>query len=201
MSIEKKLNWAILVTGWGRNARDTIEAFGEGKLKRSAIRVLFYQSEPCGAAEAAEKIGIETLRIQRKGFDSTEAYQHRIIEELRRRKIDYIFLLSYKYIIRQEFLAAFPNRIINIHPSLFPSFLATTTAIQQALAYGVKVSGITTHIIDDQIDEGTILCQEPIRFDDNETFDTVYPKFAEKGQKIILDTIALIEKNHFKNSY
>ncbi|HMB62440.1 MAG TPA: formyltransferase family protein, partial [Eudoraea sp.] len=75
----------------------------------------------------------------------------------------------------------------------------TTTAIQEALAYGVKISGITTHIIDDKIDEGTILCQEPIRFEDDETFETVYPKFAEKGPEIILDTIALIEKNHFNN--
>ncbi len=197
MSTEKELKWAILVTGWGRNARDTIEAFEKGLLKRSTIRLLLYQSKPCGAAEAAEKIGIEVLRIQRKDHETAEAYQRVIIQELRNRAIDYIFLLSYKYIIRQEFLAAFPDRIVNIHPSLFPSFLATTTAIQEALAYGVKISGITTHIIDDQIDEGTILCQEPIRFEDNETFETVYPKFAEKGIKIILDTFSEIEKKHF----
>lgn len=198
MSTEKKLNWAILTTGWGRNARDTIEAYEKGLLERSDIKLLLYQSEPCGAAEAAEKIGIEALRMQRKDHDSPEAYQHIIIEELQKRAIDYIFLLSYKYIIRQEFLDTFPDRIINIHPSLFPSFLATTTAIQEALEYGVKVSGITTHIIDDQIDEGTIICQEPIRFDDNETFETVYPKFAKKGIKIILDTFLEIEKKHFR---
>ncbi|MEX0290747.1 MAG: formyltransferase family protein [Flavobacteriaceae bacterium] len=198
MSTEKKLNWAILVTGWGRNAKDTIEAYAKGQLERSKIGLLLYQAEPCGAAEAASEAGIETLRMQRKDFDSAEAYQRVIVEELKKRNIDYIFLLSYKYIIRQDMLSAFPDKIINIHPSLFPSFLATTTAIQEALAYGVKISGITTHIIDDQIDEGTILCQEPIRFDENETFESVYPKFAEKGIKIILDTFAAIEKIHFK---
>jgi phosphoribosylglycinamide formyltransferase-1 len=198
MSTEKKLNWAILTTGWGRNARDTIEAYEQGLLMKSDIKLLLYQSKPCGAAAAAEKIGIETLRMQRRDHASAEAYQHKIAEELQKRDIDYIFLLSYKYIIRQELLDTFPDRIINIHPSLFPSFLATTTAIQEALAYGVKVSGITTHIIDDQIDEGTIICQEPIRFDDNETFETVYPKFAEKGIKIILDTFKEIEKKHFE---
>ncbi|HMB65083.1 MAG TPA: formyltransferase family protein, partial [Eudoraea sp.] len=133
MSTEKKLKWAILVTGWGRNARDTIVAFDKGLLKRSVIRLLIYQSKPCGAAEAAEKSGIETLRLLRKDYESVEVYQQVISEQLQMRKIDYIFLLSYKYIIRQGLLAAFPNRIINIHPSLFPSFLATTTAIQEAL--------------------------------------------------------------------
>ena len=199
MNKEQKLNWAILVTGWGRNAKDTIEMYHQGLLNRSDIKFLIYQSLPCGAAEAAEKAGIETLRLLRKDFPNAEDYQHRIIEELQSRNIDYVLLLSYKYIIRQEFLESFPERIINIHPSLFPSFLATTTAIQEALAYGVRISGITTHIIDDKIDEGTILCQEPIRFDENETFESVYPKFAETGPKIILDTINLIEKKHFNH--
>lgn len=199
MSTEKKLNWAILVTGWGRNAKDTIENYQQGLLKRSDLKFLIYQSLPCGAAESAEKAGIETMRLLRKDYSSTEDYQHSIIKELQARNIDYILLLSYKYIIRQEMLETFPNRIVNIHPSLFPSFLATTTAIQEALEYGVRISGITTHIIDDKIDEGTILCQEPIRFEENETFETVYPKFAATAPKLILDTINLIEKKHFND--
>lgn len=199
MNKEQKLNWAILVTGWGRNAKDTIDMYHQGLLNSSEIKLLIYQSLPCGAAEAAEKAGIETLRRIRQEYSNVEDYQHDIIKELKSRNIDYVLLLSYKYIIRQEFLESFPNRIINIHPSLFPSFLATTTAIQEALAYGVRISGITTHIIDDKIDEGTILCQEPIRFEENETFETVYPKFAETGPKIILDTINLIEKKHFNH--
>jgi len=199
MSKEQKLNWAILVTGWGRNAKDTIEIYQQGLLKKSEIKLLIYQSLPCGAAEAAEKAGIASLRLLRKDYDTAENYQHCIIEELKSRNIDYILLLSFKYIIRQEMLQAFPNRIVNIHPSLFPSFLATTTAIQEALEYGVRISGITTHIIDDKIDEGTILCQEPIRFEENETFETAYPKFAETGPKIILDTINLIERKYFND--
>jgi len=97
-------------------------------------------------------------------------------------------------------LKAFPNRIINIHPSLFPSFLGTKTAIQDALEYGVKVTGITTHIIDDKLDEGVILCQTPIRVDDKDTFDTLYPKFAEEGKVIIKETINKIEKLHVQKA-
>jgi len=198
MTIDQKLKWAILTTGWGRNAKDTIEAFQKGLLKRSKIEVLLYQSEPSGAVDAAKAAGIAAVKFVRKDFDSAEAHQAAIVAELKNRNIDFVLLLSFKYIIRKQFLEAFPNKIINIHPSLFPSFLATTTAIQEALDYGVKISGITTHIIDDKIDEGVILCQEPIRFDEGETFDSVYPKFAQKGKKIILDTIALIEQQQFK---
>jgi phosphoribosylglycinamide formyltransferase-1 len=197
MSTDQKINWAILVTGWGRNAKDLIDAYAKGALAHSDIKLLVYQAEPSGAKEAAEAANIETLQVVRKHFDNPEHYQLEIVKALKKRKIDYVLLLSYKYIVRQGFLEAFPNKIINIHPSLFPSFLATTTAIQEALDYGVKISGITTHIIDDQIDEGTILCQEPIRFEEDETFETVYPKFAVKGKKILLDTISLVEKKHF----
>ncbi|MDY8136284.1 formyltransferase family protein [Aquimarina sp. 2201CG5-10] len=198
MSTEEKINWAILVTGWGRNAHDTIEAFNKGKLHKSNISLVIYEQEPCGAAELAEEIGIETIQIFKKDFSNLFTYQKKLISEIEKRNIDYIFMLNFKYIIKDEMLTAFPDRIINIHPSLFPSFLGTKTAIQDALEYGVKITGITTHIIDDKLDEGTILCQSPIKVKDNDTFDTLYPKFAKKGKKLIVETIKEIEKLHFK---
>ena len=91
-------------------------------------------------------------------------------------------------------LHAFPQRIVNIHPSLLPSFGKTSKAIQQALAYGVKITGITTHIIDEKVDEGVILCQEAIKIKDNDTFDTLDKKFQKKGRKIILNTIKQMER-------
>ena len=197
MNQENRLKWAILTTGWGRNAKDTIEASQKGMLKRSDIKLLVYQDLPSGASESAEAADIESLRLIRKDFESAQAYQAHIVKELQKRDIDYVFLLSFKYIIREQMLSAFPNRIINIHPSLFPSFLGTVTAIQEALDYGVKVSGITTHIIDERVDYGEILCQEPIHFGDHETFDSVYPKFAATAPLLILKTIEKIEKFHF----
>ncbi|GGW40802.1 formyltransferase family protein [Arenibacter certesii] len=199
MITEEKLNWAILVSRWGRNAKDVITAYTQGELDRSRISLLIYEVEPCGAAKVARKAGIETLRLQRNHFESQETYQKEILKILKQREINYVLLLSFKHIIKQDLLKAFTNRIINIHPSLFPSFLRTHTAIQEALEYGVKVSGLTTHIIDEEIDKGTILCQEVIKFKKNETFETVYPKFGKKGKKIVLKTISLIEKKHFKN--
>lgn len=195
MNKEGKLKWAILTSRWGRNASDLIGAYQQGKLKGSDISLLIYDALPCGAAEAAEAAGVEKMRVQLSDFENKEAYQNHLKEQLLDREIDYVLLLSFKYLVRKDLLAAFPNRIINIHPSLFPSFLNTHKAIQEALEYGVKVSGITTHIIDDQVDAGSIVCQEPIRFDPGETFETVYPKYAATAQIILLDTIREMEKN------
>ncbi|MCM4164771.1 MULTISPECIES: formyltransferase family protein [unclassified Arenibacter] len=198
MNTAETLNWAIMVSRWGRNAKDVIMAYSQGALKRSNIKLLIYEAEPCGAADAAKLAGIDTVRILRGDYENREAYQRRILDELNYYKIDYVLLLSFKYVIKQELLNAFEHRIINIHPSLFPSFLGTHTAIQEALDYGVRISGLTTHIIDEEVDRGTILCQEPIKIKESDTFESIYPKFGKKGKKIVLDTIALIEKKHFK---
>lgn len=198
MHTSYKISWAILVTGWGRNAVDTLEAFKAEKLGINHISLVVYESEPCGAAELAEELGVETLRLERKSFVNQLAYQKKIIKELQDRNIDYIFMLNYKYIIKDEMLTAFPRRIINVHPSLFPSFLGTKTAIQDALAYGVKITGITTHIIDDKVDEGVILCQSAIKVKDDDTFETLYPKFTKKGKKLIIKTLDKIQKIHLK---
>lgn len=199
MSTEK-ISWAILVTGWGRNAYDTIASYKDNKLEKSTIDLVIYEQEPCGAAELAAELEIETLQLYKKDFPNLLAYQKKLIEEIKKRNIDYIFMLNFKYIIKDEMLTAFPNRIINIHPSLFPSFLGTKTAIQDALEYGVKITGITTHIIDDKLDEGIILCQTAIAVNDQDTFDTLYPKFATEGKKIIVKTIKKIEDLHFSKT-
>ena len=194
-----KLNWAILATGWGLNAKDTIENFSKGKLKNSKLSLLVYEQEICGAADKANETGVEAIRLIKNDFDNMISYQQELTKILKDRNIDYLFLLGYKYIIKPKMLAEFPNKIVNIHPSLFPSFLATKTAIHDAIDYGVKVSGITTHIIDDKIDEGIILCQTPVRIKKHDTFDSLYPKFSKKSRKVILKTIREIENLEKQN--
>ena len=188
------MKWAILCTGWGRNAKDTIEAYAKGVLKNAEIDLLIFEQEACGAADVAKKYGIKTIQIKRNDYKDIFIYQKRLVAELQKRKIEYIFMLNYKYLIRKEMLVAFPNRIINIHPSLFPSFLGTKTAIQDALAYGVKITGITTHIIDEQFDKGIIIMQEAIKIEEDDNYDTLYSKFAEKGKSIVLETIDVLEQ-------
>lgn len=192
----KKVMWAILCSGWGRNALDVIEEYHtSSKISdHFEINLLIYDTKECGAADSAKQKGIETLLIPRADFKSLSLHQNRINKELQQRKIDYVFLMNYEYLIKNEMLLSFPNRILNVHPSLFPSFLATKSAIQDAIAYGVKVTGITTHIIDSQFDRGVILRQEPIRVKENDNFESLYPKFRKKGKKILIKTMMDISK-------
>lgn len=187
----KKNRWAILCSGWGSNAIDVMQEYSRSPKYSDffSIDLFIYDNDECGAIDTAKENGIETLRIKRSDYKNPFLHQRKIIKELELRNIDYIFLMNYKYLIRKEMLESFPNRIINVHPSLFPSFLATKSAIQDALAYGVKVSGITTHIIDEEYDRGTILHQKPIKIKENDTFESLYVKFRKKGKKILLKTM------------
>ncbi|TLP70595.1 phosphoribosylglycinamide formyltransferase [Maribacter sp. ACAM166] len=197
-----RTKWAILCSGWGANAIDVMEEYfcNEEVSENFEIALLIYDAEQCGAAQTAQKAGIETLQIKRSDFNNYEEHQQELIIELKRREIDFIFMMNYKYLIRKDMLNSFPNQIINIHPSLFPSFLATKTAIQDAISYGVKITGITTHRIDHEYDKGEILFQVPIKVNSEDSFDTLYPKFKKKGKKIILQTMLGISNNYTKNN-
>jgi phosphoribosylglycinamide formyltransferase-1 len=197
MSTENNtLHWAFLCSFWGRNAKDTIKAHKKGAFLNSSIKLVIHEKEICGAAEEAQKHGIEALLVAPKTFKDQVSYQEHLLEVMKDRGITHIFLMGYQYLIREAILQAYPNSIVNIHPSLFPSFLATKTAVQDALAYGVKVTGITTHIIDERFDRGHILQQVPIRLKEGDTFESLAPVFRKKGKKIIAKTIKHIEQNH-----
>jgi len=196
MSTESNIKWAFLCSSWGRNAKDTLDVYLSNGFNSSEVGLVVYEETPCGAADLAKENNIETLMLPITNFKNTKEYQTALVQELQKRAITHLFLMGYKHILKSEALEAFPNRIINVHPSLFPSFLGTKTAIQDALDYGVKVTGITTHVIDHKIDMGTILCQEPIRINENDTFETLCPKFSKKGLTIILETIQLVENKY-----
>lgn len=182
-----------MCSSWGKNAKDVIDQHSKNGLT-DKIGLVIYETEPCGAAEAAQMSNIKHLMIKPSSFETKEMYQGALLEALENENITHIFLLGYKWLVKAPLLNAFENRIVNVHPSLFPSFLATKTAIQDALDYGVKVTGITTHIIDHRFDRGTILCQEPIRIEEGDTFETLYPKFSQKGLPIIIDTMKMMEQ-------
>ncbi|WP_324027977.1 formyltransferase family protein [Maribacter sp. BPC-D8] len=191
MENKRNKKWAILCSGIGNNIIDIINILHHQNTVQNnfEISLIIYDNNEFAALEAAKKHGIETLEISKYSFQNSKEHQRVICNEVLKREIDFIFLLNYKYLIQKEMLDTFPNKIINIHPSLFPSFLATKTAIQDALAYGVKITGITTHIIDDEYDKGLILYQTPIKIKVSDTFESLYPKFRKKGKKIIIKTM------------
>ncbi|WP_343486624.1 formyltransferase family protein [Allomuricauda sp. d1] len=186
------IKWAFLCSSWGRNAKDVIQTYEEQK-QIHKIGLVLYESEPCGAADLAKKNGVNTLLIKPEQFETKRLYQLKILEKLKLHDVTHIFLLGYAHLIRKDILNAFPNKIINVHPSLLPSFRGTKTAIHDALDYGVKVTGVTTHIIDEEYDRGIILFQEAMGIEDGDTFETLYPRYSKIALSTILKTMDFIE--------
>lgn len=179
--------WAILMSGWGRSALKTLELYEENRLKGHTLELIVYESEKNGVLERAEKIGIAALHLPKSSFESESSYYDELVSYLEKYRIDFLFLLGYQHIIREPLLSQYADRILNIHPSLLPSFRGRK-AIQQAMSYGVKITGITTHLIDKELDKGKILCQRCIRIRDGESFEELDLRFVEEGKKIIEDT-------------
>lgn len=183
----RTINWALLISGWGRSAVKTLELFEEKRLQNNKISLIICESDKIGINEIANRLSIPVVLIQRGDFENLYEYYNALNTEFQKHKIDYLFLLGYKHIIREPLLSTFKNRIVNIHPSLLPSFRGKR-AIQQALEYGVKVSGITTHLIDEEVDRGLILCQRCIKIEDQISFEELDLKFVEEGKLIIEET-------------
>lgn len=191
----KKINWALLISGWGRSALKTLELFEENRLGGNKIGLIISESYQNGINEIANRLSIPVIMLQKEDFESLNEYYTTLQFQLQKYEIDYLFLLGYKHIIKEPLLSNYKNRTVNIHPSLLPSFRGKR-AIQQALDYGVKVSGITTHFIDEEVDCGVILCQRCIRIEDQISFDELDLKFIEEGKLIIEETFQKVLKLH-----
>ena len=191
----RTINWALLISGWGRSAVKTLELYEEKRLQNNKISLVLCESSNNGINEIANRLAIPVVMIQKGDFESLNDYYTAINTQFHKHKIDYLFLLGYKHIVREPLLSTYKNRIVNIHPSILPSFRGKK-AIQQALDYGVKVSGITTHFIDEEVDRGIILCQRCIKIEDQISFEELDLKFVEEGKLIIEETFQKILKLH-----
>lgn len=198
---DKNITWAIFFSGGGRCANDCLDLFINQQLKHHHIDCVVTSGQETPRIQNFKEHEIEVIDKSPKEFKSINEYQKWLVRVLEDRDIDYIFLLGYKYRIRKDLLKTFKNRILNIHPSLLPSFKNTQTAIQDAMDMGVRVSGLTTHIIDDKIDEGYIVEQQAVRLSAHKSFHQIDLDFNRAGKKIIKRTFGFIKRNHSPISY
>ncbi|SDO30734.1 phosphoribosylglycinamide formyltransferase-1 [Psychrobacillus sp. OK028] len=152
--------FAVFASGSGTNFQAIYDAVQVGNLAGEAVLVV---SDKPGAfvVERAEKAGIETLVIKPASFPTKVAYEQVILEKLNELDVEWIVLAGYMRLIGDVLLEAFPNRIINIHPSLLPAFPGKD-AIGQAMNHGVKVTGVTVHYVDAGMDTGPIIAQQAV---------------------------------------
>jgi phosphoribosylglycinamide formyltransferase-1 len=157
----------VLISGRGSNLQALIDAIADGRLAAS-IAVVISNVDNVQGLERARRAGIEALHISHRGWPTREDFDRRVAAELLARRVDLVCLAGFMRIVGAPLLEAFPNRILNIHPSLLPAFPGTD-AQAQAIAHGVKVSGVTVHLVSAGLDDGPIVVQRAVRVRESDT--------------------------------
>jgi len=163
------MNVGVLASGAGSNLQALIDAAARGELGPARLAVLGVNVPDCGALIRARGAGLSTFVVNHRALGSREAFDHALVAELRAHQVDLVVLAGFMRILTPPFLAAFPARVINIHPSLLPAFPGVNSQ-SQAFRHGVKVSGCTVHYVETGVDSGPIISQAavPVLNDDDE---------------------------------
>lgn len=156
-------NIAVFASGNGSNFEAIVRACKENKIEGATVSLLVCDRHDVYALERAKKLDIKPFVFDPKSYSSKKEYEQKILDVLRANDIHIICLAGYMRIVGDTLLEAFPNRILNIHPSLLPSFKGAI-AIIEAFEFGVKVFGVTVHLIDNTIDGGTIIAQRAFEY-------------------------------------
>lgn len=185
----------LLISGRGSNFQAIYDSIRHGRLD-AEIAVVISNRESAAGLQVARNAGLNAVLLPSKGLDREE-YDARLIEELRRNEVDLVCLAGYMRLLSAGFIRAFPQRILNIHPSLLPAFPGLD-AQHQALAHGVKVSGCTVHFVDEQLDSGPIVLQAAVPVFDDDTDESLSYRILEQEHRIYTEAIALVLSGRYQ---
>lgn len=180
----------VLLSGRGSNLQAIIDAIDDGRLDAEIAVVVSNKGQAQGLARA-RAAGIETVVLLRRDFASLEAFDLAIVDELKQRDVDLVCLAGFMRLLSPAFVSAFPNAILNIHPSLLPSFVGLD-AQRQAWEYGVKVSGATVHVVTPELDGGPIVRQAVVPIQQGDTADTLAARILIEEHRIYPEAIGVI---------
>ena len=190
MAGEKKARIAVLVSGGGTNLQALIDAQKSGIIKSGEIVLVVSNKTGAYALERAEKAGIKAVTLTRKACGGKEGFEKALCELLEAEKIDLIVLAGFLAILSADFTSRYPERIINVHPSLIPSFCGEgfygLKVHERALEYGVKVTGATVHFVNEIPDGGKIILQKAVYIEDGDTPEVLQRRVMEQAEWIIL---------------
>jgi phosphoribosylglycinamide formyltransferase-1 len=172
----------VLISGGGTNLQAIIDASAEGRLD-AEIAVVIANHEGAYGLERARKAGIPAIWIDRSKYDAPSAYNHAIREYLDEHEIDLVVMAGYMRLLGKEVLDAYPDRVVNIHPALLPSFPGAS-GIDDAFVYGVKVTGVTVHFANEVFDDGPIIAQEALVIGEDDTLESLEAKIHEIEHRI-----------------
>ena len=185
---------AVLVSGGGTNLQALIDAQARGELSSGEIVLVISNNAEAYALQRAEKAGIPALTVTRKDCGSAEAFEAALMAALEENRIDLIILAGFMSILSADFTRRYVDRILNVHPSLIPSFCGKgmygLRVHQAALDYGVKVTGATVHLVNEIPDGGRILLQKAVAIQPEDTPETLQRRVMEQAEWILLPQAA-----------
>lgn len=190
------LKFAVFASGHGSNLQAIIEAVQSGEIK-AELALVFCDKRKAYALKRAKDAGIPTLVLLRKDYATPQSYERDIVIYLKEKNIDFIVLAGYMRIFTPFFVKQFPNQILNVHPSLLPSFKGVR-GIKDAFTYGSKVTGVTIHFVDDKMDHGPIIMQEAFRVSERETLESLEKRIHQVEHKIYPKAISLYVDGRLK---
>lgn len=191
-------NIAVFISGGGTNLQAIINAT-ENKEINAKIKLVFSNKKNAYGLERAKKANIETLYLNRKNFSKSEEYDEEILKVLKEKDIDLIVLAGYLDILTSKIISNYRGRIINIHPSLIPSFCGSgfygEHVHKAVIKKGVKITGATTHFVDEIIDGGAIIMQDTVPVQMNDDYKSIAAKVLEVEHKILVKTVKAFCEN------
>lgn len=195
------LKVAVLVSGGGTNLQAILNAIDNGTITNAKVEVVISNNKNAYALERAQNHGIENLCISPKDFATREEFNEVFLEKLNSYQPDLVVLAGFLVVIPEKMIQAYRNRIINIHPSLIPSFCGTgyygLKVHEGVLARGVKVTGATVHFVDEGTDTGPIILQKAVEVEQGDTPEVLQRRVMEQAEWVILPkAIDLIANGH-----
>ena len=191
------MKMAVLVSGGGTNLQAIIDAISAGKITNACISVVISNNANAYALERARAHGIEALCISPKDFESREAFNQAFLDKLNSYNVDLVVLAGFLVVLPEMMIKEYTNRIVNIHPSLIPSFCGKgfygLKVHEGVLARGVKVTGATVHFVDEGTDTGPIILQKAVEVEQGDTPEVLQRRVMEQAEwKILPEAIDLI---------
>ena len=198
-----KARIAVLVSGGGTNLQALLDAQMKGILKSGQICLVISNNPNAYALERAKNAGVESKVVTKKEVGSQNAFEQRIIDLLEEKQIDVIVLAGFMSILSENFTGRYPERILNVHPSLIPSFCGAgfygLRVHEEALRYGVKVTGATVHFVNEIPDGGKIILQKSVVIRNDDTPEVLQKRVMEQAEwKILPRAVEMVSRKYRK---
>ena len=186
----------VLLSGRGSNFEALADSMASGRIPNAEISVVISHRENAPGIERARSRGIDASVIPSKGLDR-EVYDRQVVSVLQEKNVDLVCLAGYMRLLSHSFVHAFPERILNIHPSLLPAFPGLE-AQRQALEHGVKLAGCTVHFVDENLDAGPIVLQAAVPVHDGDTVDSLSARILAEEHRIYSEAVRIILEGRYR---